>query len=562
VRASFGVLVFAVANSAACGAAQPSGGPRAPGAPIPAPRVIVGELDARILLGDTPVRAAHFGASPVSIVASGEAVEGERVGAFVEVPRDMCLLAYARASSSIDDIDLAAYADDGTPVAADEAPDPHPTILLCPPHPDRVYVAAHTAGGEGLVAVAAQLVAPDRAGEVGHAVGARGAIGPGIRAAEAWPGLDDHVRAHRDALGGKWEEFRKVALSLDARAPAYVSFPLEADQCTDVVIVPDDDVALLEVEALDEAGHVVARAKEGTREKTLTICSPIALGGSLSIRPHVGQGLAAIVLARAKGDTARDLSQKPDIAWSAGVLPLDVTRGQKNQELAKLGYAPPVVSPAGTLVLGRRTQVPLEVAGPAGSCARIDVVGGAPLALLEGTVWDGAGSLVTQGDGAAQLTLFACAHGKARLDLEARGRPGPFAVLVRTERWQNAAFTAHPLAAARMLARASEGPSRLLEGAPLGVRAMALDSTRLSSFDEAVPAGKCVRVAVGADGPGTGVELRIFDKSVSDEVDRSHGERAAAVRACAPPAAAGVFRVELRATSGRVDVVVGERLGG
>jgi hypothetical protein len=473
-----------------CGAGPTAGAPRVAGAPIAPPRVVLGELDARILLGDTPQRATRFGASPMSLIASGEAVEGERVGAFVEVPRDMCLLAYARASSSIDDIDLAAYADDGTPVAADEATDPHPTILLCPPHPDRVYVASHTAGGEGLVAVAAQLVPPDRAGEVGHAVGARGAVGPGTRGAEAWPGLDDHVRAHRDALGGKWEEFRKVALSLDARAPAYVSFPLEADQCTDVVIVPDDDVAVLEVEALDEAGHVVARAKEGAREKTLTVCSPVAVGGSLSIRPHVGQGLAAVVLARAKGDVARDLSQKPDIAWSAGVQPLDVTRAQRNQELEKLGYAGPLSSPGGTLILGRRTQVPLDVTGPAGSCARIDVVGGAPLALLEGTVWDDAGSLVTSGDGAASLTLFACAHGKARLDLEARGRPGPFAVLVRTEKWQNATFTAHPLASARMLARASEGPSLILEGAPVGVRTMALDATRLLSFDETVAPGK------------------------------------------------------------------------
>ncbi len=545
-----------------CGRAAAPPAPRVPGAPIPAPRVVVGELDARLLLGDTPARAARFGASPVSIVASGEAVEGERIGAFVEVPRDMCLLAYARASSSIDDIDIAAYADDGTPIAADEAPDPHPTILTCPPHPARVYVASHTAGGEGLVVVAAQLVAPAQAGEVGHAVGARGAIGPGSRAADAWPGLDDHVRAHRDALGGKWEEFRKVALSLDARAPAFVSFPLEANQCTDVVIVPDDDVALLEVEALDEAGHVVARAREGTREKTLTVCSPVAVGGTLSIRPHVGQGLAAVVLSRAKGDIARDLSQKPDIAWSAGVQPLEATRGQKNQELAKLGYAPALQSPVGTLVMGRRTQVPLELGGAAGSCTRLDVVGGAPLALLEGTVWDDAGALITAGDGASSLTLFACAHGKAHLDLEARGRPGPFAVLVRPERWQSPAFAAHPLAAARMLARAAEGPSLLLEGAPVGVRTMALDAARLVAFEETVAPGKCVRVAVGAEGPGTGVELRIFDRSATDEVDRSHGERAAAVRACAPAEAARAFRVELRATSGRVEAVVGERTGG
>jgi hypothetical protein len=204
--------------------------------------------------------------------------------------------------------------------------------------------------------------------------------------------------------------------------------------------------------------------------------------------------------------------------------------------------------------------VPLDLAGPPGSCTRIDVVGGAPLALLQGTIWDDGGDLVTAGDGAASLGLFACTHGKAHLDLEARGRPGPFAVLVRPERWQNPAFGAHPLAAARMLARAAEGPSLLLEGAPAGVRALPLDATRLLTFDETIAAGKCTRVAVGTEGPGTGIELRIFDRTATDEVDRSHGERAAAVRACAPADGSRAFRVELRATSGKVDVVVGERV--
>jgi hypothetical protein len=210
------------------GCASGGGAPalRVPGAPLPAPRVIPGNLDAHILFGDLPARAAHLGAGPVSIVASSEAVEGERVGAFVDVPRDLCLLAYARASRSIDDVDLAAFADEGEPIASDEAPDSHPTILFCPPHPERVYLAAHTASGEGLVGIGAQLVAPDRAVEVGRAVGARGALGQGARPAEAWPGLDDHARAHREALGGRWEEFRKVAVTVDARAPSFVSFPI------------------------------------------------------------------------------------------------------------------------------------------------------------------------------------------------------------------------------------------------------------------------------------------------------------------------------------------------
>ena len=45
--------------------------------------------------------------------------------------------------------------------------------------------------------------------------------------------------------------------------PTVVSFPVEADQCVDAVLVPGDEVALVEIEAVDDAGRVVARAREG-----------------------------------------------------------------------------------------------------------------------------------------------------------------------------------------------------------------------------------------------------------------------------------------------------------
>ena len=551
--------LLASAFLVACGAGPQPKPPPAPGAPIPAPRVIAGDLDAHVLLGDLPLRAQHFGAGPVSVVAASEAVEGERLGAFVEIPREMCLLVYARASSSIDDLDVAAFADEGSPIAADEAPDPHPTILFCPPHPDRVYVSAHAATGEGLVALAVQLVPRERASDVGRAVGARGALGQGGRPAEAWPGLDDHVRAHRQELGGKWEEFRKVAVSVDARAPSFVAFPLEADQCTDAVIVPDDDVALLDVEALDDRGRVLARARDGSRDRTLTVCSPISFSGSLSIRPHVGQGLAAVVLGRARGDVARDLSVRPDIAWSASTQSLDSAKTARNAELAKVGYAAPWQAVSGALVIGRRTTVPVDFGHGVG-CSRVDVVGGAPTALVDGAIWDDAGSLVGSGEGVASVTFFACAKGKARLDLEARGRPGPFLALVRHEPWQNAVFSQHPLAAARMLSRAAMGASAMLEGAAATVRSVELEATRLVSFEENVAPGKCLRVAAGAEGEGTGVDLRIFDRASSDELDRSHGERAAGVRACAPEGAQRTVRIEIRASSGKLDAIVGERV--
>jgi hypothetical protein len=530
------------------------------GKPPGAPRVLPGELDARLLLEDLPSRAIKLGAGPVTVVASGEAVEGERLGAFVEVPADACLLGYARSSSSLDDIDVAAFADEGNPIATDEAPDAHPTILLCPPHPERVYLAVHAASGEGLVALAAQIVPRERAAEVGRVLGARGSRGEGPRPADAWPGLEDHVRAHRVALGGTWEEFRKVALTLDARATSFVAVPIESNQCIDAVIVPDDDVSMIDVEAMDGEGRVIARAHDGDKDRTITICSQVAFTGSLAVRPHIGSGLAAVVIGRARGDAVKNLSAHAQVAWVGSPLTLDAARTVRNAELTKVGYAAPTSTVNGALALGRRVVLPLDLGTAAGACSRIDVIAGAPLALVEASVWDPSGIWINGGDGSNGATLFVCGRTKAQLELETRGRPGPFSVLVRPERWKDPAFATRPLAAARMLSRATNGASSMHEGAPLATKTFTLDPTRRVSYTQTVPPGQCLRVAVGVEGDGSGVELRLFDGVTSDELDRESAEMRVFGRACASATAPRQVRVEIRGGAGKLEAVVGERL--
>jgi hypothetical protein len=550
--------VFAVLAAACKPAVAPPPPPR-PGPPPP-PRVTPGDLDATTLLGDIPARASRLGAGSYAMIASGEAVDGERLGAFVDLPSDACVLTYARASSSIDDLDLAAFDDEGTLVAVDEGRDPKPTLLLCPPEPARVYVGARVASGEGLVAVAAQTVPRDRADEIGRAFGAHGVLGGGSRPAHAWPGLDDHLRAHRQALGGTWEEFYAREVYLDSRAPTVVSFPVEADQCVDAVLVPGDEVALVEVEAVDDAGRVVARAREGGSDRTLTVCSPMTFRGSLLVRPHVGSGLAAIDLARTRASTARDLTVKPETIWEPATITLDAAKSERGDALAHAGYGAPSSIHAGVLTLGRRTSLPLDVMGASGACARIDVIAGAPLALVVAQAWSDSGSLMSEEEGVWGTALFACMHGKGQLDLEAHGRSGPFAVTVRPERWRDPAFAAHPLAASRMLARSAAGPAVLHEGIAVSVRAATLEEGKLLAWTETVPPWGCLQVTAGAEGDGSGLELRAFDPVTGEELDRSHAERAVSVRACAPEKKVPDVRFELRVTGGKLDVVVGERV--
>jgi hypothetical protein len=519
--------------------------------------VAAGQLDARKLLGELPARALRLGAGAASLVASAQAVDNGWVGGFVDVPHDDCVLGYARGSPSIDDVDVAIYSEEGTALAVDEGRDVHPTVMMCAPHPDRVYLAAHVVEGEGLVAVGAQLVPRERAVIVARALGARGLAGQGPRPADAWPGLDDAVRSHRADLGGSWQEFRRVALAVDARMPTYAALPIDAGQCVDAVVVPDEDVAMLDIEAIDEQGRVLARAKEGAGSRTLTVCSPIQVAGTLSVRPHVGRGLAAVVLARAAGDASRDFSALPDVAWVAPTQPLDKAKSARDALLTKSGYDAAVTTTSGTLTLGHRVSLPLDLKLLAGACARVDVVAGAPLALVDARVWSDAGTLLASAEASSSLALFACARMGARLELETRGRPGPFSVSVRPERWRDPLFEALPLAASRMLARAADGPDTLLDGKEGVTRELVLDGERMTTWNENIAAGKCLRATVGAEGDGTGIEARVFEGT--DEIDRSEAAHAVSVKACATADAPRAVRFEVRASAGHLEAVLGER---
>ena len=523
-----------------------------------APEIVGGDLDAKVLLGDMPYRAAQLGAGPARVVAAGPITEGERLGAFVEIPAGACLLAYARASSSVDDIDVVAFAEEGNPIASDEMPDAHPTVLVCPPHPDRVYVAVHAAAGEGLVALAAQIAPKERASEMASRLGARGGRGEGARSAEAWPGLDERVRAHRAALGGHWEETKRVAVTADARTETILPVAAEANQCLDVFAVGDDSVALLDLEVADDGGRVVARAREGARERSVVVCTATALSGSLHLRPHVGNGLAAVVVARLPIDEASELTDKPETVWYATTRSVDQAKHALDGDLARAGYAAGVSAGGGSLVLGRRASLPLDPTPNA--CSRVDVVAGAPLTLFDARVWDDRGALVASGEGASQVALFVCRAQKTQLELEARGRPGPFGVVMRKERWQSQAFLQRPLAASRMLARSADAPSFAVEGTLGDARALVVDAAKRATWEATVPPKTCVVTTAGAEGDGTGLTLLAFDAAsgTSDELDRSHAASSARVRVCASDAARKV-RYELTVSAGKLDVVVGER---
>jgi hypothetical protein len=482
-------------------------------------------------LEPTARKAQAAGAGELLVLTTAAGTAGDHVAAQLNVPARRCVLLLARASESIEDIDLFAFGDDGAQFGSDEAPDDEPTLLVCPEQGTRLYVSARVAAGHGLVTLGAQDVPATSAARVAEAAGVRNFGRPDPGAAEVWPGLNDALAVHRRRMGGSWDDQRRVAVPVDARVPTRLTAQVAAESCLDLLALATDEVAQLDVEVLDEHGRIFGRSQSGL-PRTLLVCSAEAARVTFQLRPHQGRGLAVIALSTPRRGTTAEI--EPEYPRAVLLPPA----------------APPRPAPGRGLLEGQaRTggRESLSVAWP-GGCGRLDVRSAGDLLGLDAHLWSPEGRLLATGEGLAAVPLFACApRGKLRLDVEATRRQGRFWVGLSIDREPSSpALAAHPLAASRLLGRLHQAgfldaPSQAGE-----VRALELSETELARVPLVVPVQRCLEVFL-ALGPGASEgELRLVDGVTGQEVELARGSRTATARVCGTPES-GAVTAEIRA---------------
>ncbi|MGC4088469.1 MAG: hypothetical protein QM756_11345 [Polyangiaceae bacterium] len=497
-----------------------------------------------------------------SVIAVDAGVMGDRVSGLVEVPADECAVLIARGGPSVEDVDLFAYAEDGSVVGSDERPDKTPALLVCPPHPNRIWVAARIADGHGLVAVGVQRLQPSDAPRVARSYGIQDLDNSASRL-HAWPGLDEQLEAHRRELGGEWQDVRRVALPLDARLPTRISAQVEADRCLDAFVAPGGDAGQMELLALDGSGSIIGRAASSGRERSLLVCSPLDTSISFEIRPQRGRGVGVLVLSRTRAGSEIDsdasvtqveLFPRADLATELKALEARLAEPNGN------GNVKPLFS--GNLEVGRRVSHTLSL--PKG-CARLDVVGASPLRGVEAFVWSVDGHLLSHAADGAAATSFVCGPGgAARLDLEATLRPGPFALVMRADADVPATLLGNPLAASRLLSHMTRRGVLRRAAEVAQAQELRLSDAGLSTLDLTVPFGRCVDVTAALGEEAAGVEIRLVALNKGTEITRAMGAHAASARVCAldAPSAGDNLktRAELRAGSGSGKALVAVRM--
>jgi hypothetical protein len=547
-----GVLLSAAAAVSGCGSAPSAAHPTKAASAVPALRVLSERIDGRPWLAAEATRTSSAGAGPLQVLGADVASEGDRLGAFVEIPAGECVLAFARSSPSIVDVDLFAYEDDGSAFAADESPDVEAAILVCPPHPRRLYIVARVMSGSGILSVGVQSVPRAAAAAVGKAIGARGLPGEDSGRLDAWPGLEAKIRVHRRAIGARWDDVRRVAVPLSPRAPTRISAGIEPGRCVDVLATPSDELASFELVVEDAAGRIIGRGRDHGRDRSLVLCSAVNAQISLALRSRSAQGLVAVTIGRSA------VGAEPEIEVSTRVVHVTQTRDladarrDLDRSLKGSGYAAPKSFAPGAARVGSQLTVPVDL--PPG-CARVDVLAGKPLSGVTALLWDDKGALLAEARGGASAPLFSCGPGgAARLDVEALESPGPFAVELRKDAAAPPLLVSHPIAAARLLARLEAGGDPRGAAAATTAELVSLDTASRKTASLPASAGGCVEVIAALDSGGSGIDLRLVDGATGEgAVTRSR--YVVADRICAPPGGKPAS-YEIRLAAGKADALV------
>lgn len=512
-----------------------------------------GSFDGAQFLSSDSKHASAAGAGQSEVLSVEAGAPGDRISALFWVPTTECSLVIARASESVDDIDLFVYGDDGTVFGTDDAPDKAPSVLVCPPHPKRMFAVARVASGHGVVAVGAQRVAPQHAAQVRAAIARRAAERPAGRERAR---VQARLAAHRQELGGRWRELRRVALPADARVPTRASVALSAGHCLDVLAVPTQGVGALDLQLLDATGRIVGRGQQDGRDRFIVACSEHQTNLTLELRPRAGTGPTWLIVAESESGAAASLSDyaaRVDLGSSA---PLSASRATLEKSLESLNYGPTTVLSQGNLSASVRRSVAIPAAA---GCRRIDAVGGAPLFGIRAWAYSDSGELVAQARGAGRLSMLLCGESARRLDIEATLSPGPFMLLSRAEPESPHMMQKHPLAASRLM-EAVWGSGAATQSREVGgATAVTIAPARQGRASVRVPVQRCVHF-FSALGPGArGLEMRLVDADSGNELARSHGAFVASNRLCAHKGTINA-RVELSAEAGATTALFATRM--
>ncbi|MBI2896122.1 MAG: hypothetical protein HYY06_21370 [Deltaproteobacteria bacterium] len=509
------------------------------------------ERDALTLRIDQTVdRLVPAGFTRVAGLAGrGFLTEGTSASHSLEIEAGLCLTVLSVGSVGVRDVDAQIYSPDGTVLAEDDEPDPHPVVQLCAERRMRVYYVVKMFAGAGAYRFVA--LRSDRE-----------ALPAAIRLLRGGA----EARAQRSSLDLRLEELGArladrgfaargdpVTSTLGGHETVRFALPTEKSVCYTVVALGGDGVRNIDLVLLDEAALQVARDVGPAVDAMTQFCSENEETISAEVRMVSGSGEVRFAVfggaSEAIGGAGRLwLGERRD---RPSELPIEAAVAAAQEELRRAGYTlRPAQAP--TKIQQREVQSH-SVQTPAGRCTAVVAVGGRGLGRLRVGAFDAAGDPLvdpTVGIGAAGARICPARAGTARVDVEAVRGGGEVSLVVGDVATQPSLRSARPLIASRL--------QTLIDQATADgyVRSADVVAGRMPSGglrQHPVPsAARCQRVVAAVDGMGTEARLFFLD-AATRRVAADHATGGAAwIELCDAPGV--VSSVELRVERGGDEV--------
>ncbi len=474
-------------------------------------------------------RARAAGAGDTVILAVEAATQGDAVSAMLSVPADSCALVLARAGAEVADLDLMVVGEDGRLLGMDLAPDATPSVMVCPPHPERLFVSARVAEGLGLVALGAQRVPPSAA----NALMARLGIAPHGSPLDDEAGRLEPLERRRRSLGPEWSTVYLTKIPLSAGRSSHFDVDVTGPRCAEIAGYVEPLAQPTELLLRDEAGRIITTQTWTEAITVSTLCAAATTRISAELRSLRGQGWAVVNVNRSLEGAASRLATHRDVVFIGPGPAFDATLQQLEARLSRAGLEQRQRLPLSVGAGGRSSSAQLELRA---GCARLDVVARSTTLGVETKLWRlPEEQLVARARGPGHTTSYSCGAARTeQLELRAVSPLEHALVVVSQERQAPPALLAAPLAASRAL-------DALLGVVELGsldelssARALTLsDATRAVLPELELEPRRCAAFGVGAEPGVQGVELRLLHASSGAELAYAMGDQAVALRYCA-----------------------------
>lgn len=314
-------------------------GPSAPSDPSPGWLAGRGALDDRVR---TLVRTLEeAGWEPTDVGERAFLAERERRTWAVTVPADRCLALLVLASPGVQDLDATLYAPDGTELAQDRAPDPHPTLVVCGGEaPRRVYYHLRAHDGAGAFVFGALVGDQEQVGALVATVRGQPGVALSPLGDASGEAVLEELPLGAERFGFRLES-RPVTMRMDRNQRVRLALPVKMGRCYTVVAVGLEPLERLGMRVLDELDREVAVAPEADRRTAVQLCADRAGDYAVELHAEEGQGRARVAVLSAPvdevgGPRALWLGTRPSDARMR--LPLDEAVKRERRAARAEGY--------------------------------------------------------------------------------------------------------------------------------------------------------------------------------------------------------------------------------